>query len=227
MLEHGAYTLLIDACYDRERFPTIDEAYDWCWARSDEEKDAVLFVLNKFFVLIDGKHVQSRITEEIENYHNNSSTNARIAKEREEKRRTNRERTVNEPPPNQEPRTINQEPLTNNQVNTYTSPPAEKPPKADPIPYEKILNLYHQHLPKNPRAMDLTTKRKGQIAARWKSGSLPDLETWEKFFIFCGNSKFLTGQVDPINGHKRFVANIEWLTTETHYTNILERKYHG
>ena len=24
MLEHGAYTLLIDSCYDRERFPTMD-----------------------------------------------------------------------------------------------------------------------------------------------------------------------------------------------------------
>jgi len=32
MLEHGAYTLLMDACYDRERFPTMDEAIDWCWA---------------------------------------------------------------------------------------------------------------------------------------------------------------------------------------------------
>ena len=26
MLQHGSYTLLIDACYDREQFPTLEEA---------------------------------------------------------------------------------------------------------------------------------------------------------------------------------------------------------
>jgi uncharacterized protein YdaU (DUF1376 family) len=26
MLQHGAYTLLIDSCYDREKFPTLEQA---------------------------------------------------------------------------------------------------------------------------------------------------------------------------------------------------------
>ena len=59
MLEHGAYTLLIDSCYDRERFPTMDEAIDWCWARTDEEIAAVRFVLGKFFELVEGRYVQA------------------------------------------------------------------------------------------------------------------------------------------------------------------------
>ena len=118
MLEHGAYTLLMDSCYDRERFPTDDEAYDWCWARTDEEKAAVRFVLGKFFTLIDGKYVQLRIQEEIEAYHEKAAKNAEIAKKREENR-TKRKRNVHEPlpdeheaPPNQEPVTSNQEPRT-------------------------------------------------------------------------------------------------------------------
>ncbi len=65
MLEHGAYTLLLDACYDRERFPTLDEALDWAWARTDEEEAAVKFVLKKFFTEIDGVYVQKRTNEEI------------------------------------------------------------------------------------------------------------------------------------------------------------------
>lgn len=69
MLEHGAYTLLMDACYDRERFPTMDEAIDWCWARSDEEIAAVKFVLTKFFTLEGGQFVQQRIRDEIDAYH--------------------------------------------------------------------------------------------------------------------------------------------------------------
>lgn len=118
MLEHGAYTLLIDACYDRERFPTDAEAIEWAWARSDAEIEAVRFVLSRFFVLTDGLYVQDRINDEVVQYQRNAETNARIATEREEKRRS-RERfvngscnDVNEPPPNQEPRTTNQEPPT-------------------------------------------------------------------------------------------------------------------
>lgn len=120
MLEHGAYTLLIDACYDRERYPTFEDALDWTWARTDAEIEAVKFVLSKFFELKDGVYTQSRISDELMNYHALSETNSRIAKEREEKRRnrkrieheacTDGEQNVNEAPPNQEPRTKNQEP---------------------------------------------------------------------------------------------------------------------
>lgn len=118
MLEHGAYTLLIDACYDRERFPTLEDALDWTWARSDEEVEAVKYVLGKFFDLVDGFYVQKRIQDELDKYKKNANTNKRIAVEREEKRRarkneacTDGSRCDNEPPPNQEPRTNNQQPI--------------------------------------------------------------------------------------------------------------------
>ena len=126
MIEHGSYTLLIDSCYDRERFPTLDEAIEWTWARTSEEIDAVKFVLGKFFTLEDGVYVQKRILEEIEKYKDNSSTNARIAREREEKRRTNRARSVHEAPPNQEPITNNQEPKNQNKINVADAPERKK-----------------------------------------------------------------------------------------------------
>jgi uncharacterized protein YdaU (DUF1376 family) len=117
MLQHGAYTLLIDACYDREIFPTHDDAIEWTWASTPDELSAVEFVLKKFFELIEGRYIQKRIQEEIEKYHSTAATNQRIAIEREEKRRVNktnrtenstkREQVVNEAPPNQEPRTKN------------------------------------------------------------------------------------------------------------------------
>lgn len=124
MLQHGSYTLLIDACYDREHFPTLEEAIEWTWASTDEEIAAVTFVLGRFFTLEDGVYVQHRIKEEIAEYHGKVETNKRIAIERETKRRensTNRAQVVhgssrsdNEPPPNQEPRTKNQEPINPN-----------------------------------------------------------------------------------------------------------------
>jgi len=126
MLQHGAYTLLIDSCYDREVFPTLEQALEWTWASSEAEIDAVKFVLSRFFVLNkDGQYVQDRILEELLQYHKTADTNKRIAAERETKRKeisTKCERSVNESPPNHKPITINQEPLTIKQVKNTDAP---------------------------------------------------------------------------------------------------------
>ena len=142
MLQHGAYTLLIDACYDRERFPTLAEAFDWAWANTEEEKEAVRLVLAKFFVLDGDVYVQSRIAEEIAKYKANAKTNQRIAVEREENRRsgarsvhasttdrarsvhgssTKRARFVHEPPPNHKPITNNQIPSVPDGTDAFAS----------------------------------------------------------------------------------------------------------
>lgn len=114
MLQHGAYTLLIDSCYDREGFPTLEQALEWTWASSEIEIEAVKFVLNRFFNLNkDGEYVHDEILSALLNYHKNADTNKQIAIEREAKRRekrTDRARIVDEPPPNQEPITNNHKP---------------------------------------------------------------------------------------------------------------------
>lgn len=124
MLEHGAYTLLMDAIYDRETFPTLEEALDWAWARDDAEVAAIKFVLSKFFTLDGDRYVQKRIQDELDSYKAKAETNARIAKDREEKRKSKNEASrivhepceeKHEPSPNHKPLTNNQEPLTSNQ----------------------------------------------------------------------------------------------------------------
>ena len=114
MLQHGAYMLLIDSCYDREVFPTLEQALEWTWASTEAEVEAVKFVLSRFFVLDkEGCYVQDRILQELLHYHKNADTNKRIADEREAKRRENstkRVPSVNEATPNHKPLTINQEP---------------------------------------------------------------------------------------------------------------------
>ena len=115
MLQHGAYTLLIDSCYDREIFPTLEQALEWTWASTEAEVEAVKFVLSRFFELDkEGCYVQDRILQELLHYHKNADTNKRIADEREAKRRENstkRVHSVNEATPNHKPLTINQEPI--------------------------------------------------------------------------------------------------------------------
>lgn len=69
ILQHGVYTLLMDACYDREQFPTLEEAIDWVWADTEEEIQAVQFVLKKFFKLNEaGVYVQNHIEEDLMAY---------------------------------------------------------------------------------------------------------------------------------------------------------------
>ncbi|QQC79465.1 YdaU family protein [Acinetobacter bereziniae] len=69
ILQHGVYNLLIDSCYDRERFPTLEEAIDWVWAETEEEIEAVKFVLKKFFKLNDeGLYIQTHIEEDLIKY---------------------------------------------------------------------------------------------------------------------------------------------------------------
>lgn len=144
MLQHGAYTLLIDACYDREKFPTLEEAIEWTWASTTEEVEAVSFVLRKFFTLENGLYVQNRIQEEIDDYHDKAATNKRIAVAREETKRaagsTGRAPVVNDPSkkqdesaPNHKPRTRNQEP------GTGTTPPSHEggDPALPVVPPEK------------------------------------------------------------------------------------------
>lgn len=118
MLQHGAYTLLIDACYDREKFPTLDEALEWTWASTEAEVEAVKFVLSRFFKLgNDGQYVQDRILQELLEYHAKADKNKQIALQREANRKlkaTNRAQLVHETPPNHKPLTNNQEPNKDN-----------------------------------------------------------------------------------------------------------------
>jgi uncharacterized protein YdaU (DUF1376 family) len=136
MLQHGSYTLLMDSCYDREQFPTLDEAIEWTWASTTDEIEAVKFVLSKFFVLENGIYVQKRIQEELAEYREKAETNKRIALERETKRKekaTNREHIVDEPPPNHKPITKNHKPITNTKAKKQGDDGKKKKPPSTPI----------------------------------------------------------------------------------------------
>lgn len=237
MLQHGAYTLLIDSCYDREIFPTIEQAIEWTWASTEAEIEAVKFVLSRFFVLDkDGRYVQDRILEELLHYHKNADINKRIADEREAKRkekRTNREQNVNEAPPNHKPLTINQKP------DISICPPSGEPEdqKLPNCQHEAVISLYHQHLPTLRRVEVWNETRKGYLRQRWRevaeelSKTKPieysDVLNWfAEFFQHIGTSKFLTGRVNDKSG-RSFAADLEWILRPSNFAKIVEGKYHG
>lgn len=90
MLEHGAYTLLMDRYYSTERGIPSEQVYRVALARSKDEKAAVDSVLSEFFTLNDGVWVKGRIEEEIERYL--SGEPEREAKKANEKNRLSKHR---------------------------------------------------------------------------------------------------------------------------------------
>ena len=233
MLQHGAYTLLIDSCYDRERFPTLSEAIEWTWASNKEEVEAVTFVLNKFFLLEGDMYVQNRIREELANYHSNSETNKRIAIDREAKRKemsTKREPIVHEPPPNQEPETKNQEP----NINTYVKPDKSGvDPKRINCPVQEILDIYHQECVSLPKVMMLSESRRKLLTSRWRDvDSVDSIASKEEGVeIFRGicrqvqKSDFLCGRGNTKKDGHVWKANFDWVFTSANFLKINEGNY--
>jgi uncharacterized protein YdaU (DUF1376 family) len=219
MLQHGALNLLMDSCYDRERFPTRDEAIDWLWASSKEEIEAIDFVLAKFFTLEGTLYVQNRISEEIQEYSAVCQSNAINGKKggrpKGSKNKPKETHSVNlethsvnlksEVKANEsevaqiKTLTTNQEPLTTNQE------PIELPlssgddaPKVKKIPYEAIKEIYNEQLPTLTGSRVLSDKSKRQIAAIWKQdGKHQGREFWTAYFSGCGQ---LSGKMENWTG---------------------------
>ena len=233
MLQHGAYNLLLDACYDRERFPTRDEAIDWAWASSAAEIEAVEFVLRKFFTLVDGVYVQERIRQELEDFATKSAKNKQIAHDRETKRARNVDEAspvVDDSSPNQEPRTKNQK---KQKRAVAALPPssgdADEPQPLDPI-CQVVLDAYHRHLPNCQPAHTLTPKRKRQILAANKLArklidqkqlDVSTAEFWDGYFTECSADPWLAG-TKPNPNNPRWRQNIDILLREDQFSGIMD-----
>lgn len=92
MLEHGAYTLLLDRYYTTERGIPEDQAHRVCRARTRDEKEAVDTVLREFFNLADGVWVNGRAEREI------TKMQAKVKAAQENGRRGGRPRQTQQEP---------------------------------------------------------------------------------------------------------------------------------
>lgn len=236
MLEHGAYTLLLHACYDREKFPTKAEAIDWCWARSVDEIAAVEFVLSKFFKLEGDVYVQDRIQEEIDAFHAKSEKNKHIALEREAARRTKRARSVDESSPEQHESPPNHKPQTKNQVEE----PNGSVDKVDRLPacdYDAVVALYHELLPELPSVRVMSDSRKRAIQARWRwvltskrpdgtrrAETAQDAFAWlRQFFELARDNDFIMGRGWRDPKHSNWQADIDYLLSERGLKQVVEK----
>lgn len=92
MLEHGAYTLLLDRYYTTEQGIPEDQAHRVCRARTRDEKEAVDTVLREFFTLNDGTWTNGRAEREI------TKMQAKVKAAQENGRRGGRPRQTQQEP---------------------------------------------------------------------------------------------------------------------------------
>ena len=97
--------------------------------------------------------------------------------------------------------------------------------KKEKIPYQEIVNLYHERLPELAQVYKLTAQRKTRIKNIWLD-ELDSIEYWGNYFSHISKSKFLMGKSPPgING-RIFIADFDFLINPTNYVKIAEDKYH-
>ncbi len=97
----------------------------------------------------------------------------------------------------------------------------------DRVPYQKIVDLYHELLPELPSVLKLHDSRKTHVKARWNN-EFGDLEEWKKYFLIVRQSSFLMGRSVAANGQsKPFQASFDWLINQSNAIKVCEGRYHG
>lgn len=91
--------------------------------------------------------------------------------------------------------------------------------KEPPVPYSKVVELYHRLCPSYPKIRTISDERKKHIGARWRQYK----GSYEDFYNLFSNaeaSDFLRG-----NNDRRWKATFDWLLNETNMAKVLEGNY--
>lgn len=215
MLQHGAYTLLLDWHYATERAIPEDreDAYRIVRAGTDEEKQAVDSVLNEFFTLKKRGYVQARAMREISDYRGISSQNSANARKGWIKRHATAL-------PSHSERNANQEPITNNHkpINTTTKA-CRQETAGDP---QELLKIWQSERGTLPPVRSFTNQRLSKCRIRLSAKSF-SLEDFREAVRRAAITPFLRGDND-----RGWKAGFDWLiANDTNYQAVLEGKYDG
>lgn len=91
--------------------------------------------------------------------------------------------------------------------------------ETDPVPYEKIKDLYNSICTSFPKVLNVTGKRRKAVSGRWKE--YEDLTAFETLFRKTQDSAFMRGE---LGGDWRG-PDFDWLMCPTNMAKVLEGKY--
>lgn len=186
LIEHGAYTKLLDRYYATEAGIPEKEVFKIACARTQSEKKSVSVILNEFFTLNAGVWINSRADEEIKRYKSKQDKAKQSANARWKKSQSHSDGNANASPNAMRTHSdgnAHQSPVTSNHTkalqaastNSTSSTPEviHKPEKPVVVETEKPPNGAD---PITARAIELTVLlRKGGAAL---TASDPNIRKW-------------------------------------------------
>jgi hypothetical protein len=104
-------------------------------------------------------------------------------------------------------------------------------PGGDGVPFQKIIDLYHEHLPMLARVVNINDTRKRAMKARWsETVNVPDgkdvitmkcntMDFWQRYFRRASGQPFLTGDTTE------WAADFDFLTKKNNFIKVIENKY--
>ena len=96
--------------------------------------------------------------------------------------------------------------------NICASSADEAPTRSDPIPYQRIADLYNQTMKLLPKVAKVNASRKTLIRRAWEDGEeRKNLEFWAAYFEECEASNFLNGKGPYTNGHENWRPDFDYL----------------
>ena len=203
-LEHGVYTLLLDWYYVNEKPIPEDRAVRI--ARGNHEE--TMMVLNEFFKPTAKGWVHSRADREIREYIAKAEKNRESGKlgGRPKKTIMVSERLANET------LATSHKPIEEEKAKACASSADEAPTRSDPIPYQRIADLYNQTMKLLPKVAKVNASRKTLIRKAWQDGDeRKSLEFWTAYFEECEASNFLNGKGPYTNGHENWRPDFDYL----------------
>lgn len=246
LVEHGAYTALLDHYYAEEKpLPLdLDKVYRMARAMMPEERRAVDVILTTYFDRREDGYHNQRADEElaiaakmIDTARENGKLGGRPKK--------NPEITgeVTEGITGSETGSITQTEPVNNHPSTYIHQPTtdilqlQPSGKALPsgagqilpsnIPYKEIVELYHRSMDKLPKVRTLGNDRRKLIRLAWQaSKGWQKLDFWKAYFEECAEDDFLNG-VGPYRGeHANWSPTFDYLMRPKVVTRTYEKAMH-
>lgn len=244
LLEHGAYTALLDHYYAEEKpVPLdLDEVYRMARAMMPEERRAVDKILTTYFdKRADGYH-NERADEElavatkvIETARENGKLGGRPKKNQEltqtitgDETCTITETQTQNEPANNHPSTYNLHPSTDNPQPSLKALPADAglilPSN---IPYKEIVALHNGTMDKLPKVKVLSNDRRRLIRTAWQASKhWQTLGFWKAYFEECAEDDFLNG-TGPYRGeHANWSPTFDYLLRPKVVTRTYEKAMH-
>ena len=229
-VERSLYRDLIDLYYDTEHplNSDITKIARRVLATTNEEREALVLVLEEFFVIQDDGWHNSRCDAEIAKYQGQIEQASRAGKasaaKRYGKNLTPVEQPFNQPEPEPEPI---QEP--NGSVGS-----ADKLPRCDS---QSVVSLYHEVLPELPAVRLMNDDRRKAISRFWKfvltseksdgtrrATDAPEAMAWIRgYFDRARDNDFLMGRGPKAPGHAGWQCDFDFLLTEKGKRQVIEK----